>query len=80
MRTLEAFYAYDKAIHLIVVLPVDQQDYWKHLCQEYAFTLPHQIADGGETRFHSVKNGLALVEGRRCFGGGTRWSTSFCVT
>ena len=46
----------------IVVLPVDQQDYWKHLCQEYAFTLPHQIADGGETRFHSVKNGLALVE------------------
>ena len=60
MRTLEAFYAYDKA--LIVVLPVDQQDYWKYLCQEYAFTLPHQIADGGETRFHSVKNGLALVE------------------
>ena len=49
MRTLEAFYAYDKAIHLIVVLPVDH-------------TLPHQIADGGETRFHSVKNGLALVE------------------
>ena len=62
MRTLEAFYAYDKAIHLIVVLPAGQQDYWKHLCQEYAFTLPHQIADGGETRFHSVKNGLALVE------------------
>lgn len=62
MRTLEAFYAYDKAIHLIVVLPSDQQDYWKHLCQEYAFTLPHQIADGGETRFHSVKNGLVLVE------------------
>ncbi len=23
---------------------------------------PHPIADGGETRFHSVKNGLALVE------------------
>ena len=22
---------------------------------------PHQIADGGETRFHSVKNGLAFV-------------------
>ena len=25
------------------------------------FTIPHQIADGGETRFHSVKNGLAFV-------------------
>lgn len=62
MRTLEAFYAYDKAIRLIVVLPVDQQDYWKSLCKEYGFTFPHRIADGGETRFHSVKNGLAWVE------------------
>ena len=62
MRTLEAFHNYDAAIHLIVVLPVDQQAYWKHLCEEYAFTLPHRIANGGETRFHSVKNGLALVE------------------
>lgn len=25
------------------------------------FFNPHQIADGGETRFHSVKNGLAFV-------------------
>ena len=24
--------------------------------------MPHDIADGGETRFHSVKNGLALVD------------------
>ena len=75
MRTLEAFYAYDKAIHLIVVLPVDQQDYWKHLCQEYAFTLPHQIADGGESKERAGFSG-----GRRCFGGGARRSTSFCVT
>lgn len=62
MRTLEAFHAYDAAIRLIVVLPADQQVYWKQLCQKYGFTLPHQVADGGETRFHSVKNGLALVE------------------
>ena len=32
MRTLEAFYAYDKCINIILVLPVDQQDYWKCLC------------------------------------------------
>ena len=64
MRTLEAFYAYDKCINIILVLPVDQQDYWKHLCAEYGFTLPHRIANGGETRFHSVKNGLALVDDR----------------
>lgn len=63
MRTLEAFHAYDASMHLVLVLPVSQQEYWKGLCKEYQFTLAHDIADGGETRFHSVKNGLALVEG-----------------
>ena len=63
MRTLEAFYAYDSSIHMILVLPVSQQEYWKELCAKYHFTLSHDIADGGETRFHSVMNGLALVEG-----------------
>ena len=52
MRTLEAFHAYDSSMHLILVLPKSQQDYWKSLCQEYQFELSHDIADGGETRFH----------------------------
>lgn len=63
MRTLEAFYTYDNAIHIILVLPVDQQAYWRELCVEYQFAVKHDIANGGETRFHSVMNGLALVEG-----------------
>ena len=63
MRTLEAFHMYDSSIHMILVLPVSQQEYWKEVCAEYHFTLFHDIADGGETRFHSVMNGLALVEG-----------------
>ena len=62
MRTLEAFHAFDASTHLILVLPVSQQTYWKQLCEEYQFKLEHEIADGGETRFHSVKNGLALVK------------------
>ena len=62
MRTIEAFYAYDASIHVILVLPVSQQEYWKELCRTYQFELSHDIADGGETRFHSVKNGLALVK------------------
>ena len=62
MRTLEVFHAYDEHINIILALPADQQDYWKHLCLKYGFTLPHRIADGGETRFHSVKNGLALED------------------
>ena len=63
MRTIEAFYSYDPSIHIILVLPLAQQAYWKHLCETYHFVLSHDIADGGETRFHSVKNGLALVQG-----------------
>lgn len=61
MRTLEAFYACDPEIHLILVLPQSQQAFWRQLCGEHAFTLPHVVADGGGTRFHSVKNGLAYV-------------------
>lgn len=62
MRTLEAFHAYDEAMRIILVLPHDQQAYWQGLCAEYRFTVPHLVAEGGETRFHSVRNGLALVE------------------
>lgn len=61
MRTIEAFYRFDQDINIILVLPVSHQDYWKSLCEEYNFIIEHVIANGGETRFHSVKNGLALV-------------------
>ena len=68
MRTIEAFHTYDAAIHIILVLPVSQQAYWKELCQEYQFSLSHDIANGGDTRFHSVMNGLAMVEGNGLVG------------
>lgn len=68
MRTIEAFHLYDNTIHVVLVLPVSQQAYWKELCQEYHFELPHEVADGGETRFHSVMNGLALVKGEGLVG------------
>ena len=61
MRTIEAFYAYDSQINIILVLPSAHQAYWKELCEEYHFSIPYQLANGGETRFHSVKNGLALI-------------------
>lgn len=62
MHTVEAFYKFDNNMNIILVLPVSHQDYWKQLCIEHNFTVPHTIASGGETRFHSVRNGLALVE------------------
>ena len=68
MRTIEAFYAFDSSIHIILVLPVSQRAYWKDLCETHHFALRHDIADGGETRFHSVKNGLAYVKGEGLVG------------
>lgn len=62
MYTLMAFKKYDEKIEIIVVLPRGEQEYWKQLCQEQHFSVEHRIANAGETRFHSVKNGLALVE------------------
>ncbi len=61
MRTLERFHEVDQSLGIILVLPKDQQDYWRQLCEEYGFAVHHQVADGGETRFHSVQNGLTLV-------------------
>ncbi len=61
MRTLERFREYSPTLQIILVLPKAQQEYWKELCQKYNFTMAYQLADGGETRFHSVQNGLSLI-------------------
>ena len=61
MHTIEAFYNYDPDIFIILVLPEKHQSYWKTLCETYHFRIAHQIVFGGNTRFHSVKNGLKLV-------------------
>jgi 2-C-methyl-D-erythritol 4-phosphate cytidylyltransferase len=61
MRTLERFREYSEDLQIILVLPEAQQDYWKELCHQYDFQITYQLANGGQTRFHSVQNGLALV-------------------
>ena len=61
MRTLERFREYSEDLQIILVLPEAQQDYWQELCNRYDFQVEYQLANGGQTRFHSVQNGLALV-------------------
>ncbi len=61
MRTLKKFREYAEDLQIILVLPKAQQEYWQQLCKEYAFDVDYQLADGGETRFHSVQHGLALI-------------------
>ena len=61
MRTLERFREYAADLQIILVLPEAQQAYWQELCEKYDFKVKYQLANGGQTRFHSVQNGLALV-------------------
>ena len=61
MRTIERFREYSADLQIILVLPEAQQDYWRELCKQYHFEVDYLLANGGETRFHSVQNGLALI-------------------
>ena len=60
MHTMERFSMADEAMELILVLPQDQFGMWKSLCKQMDFDIPHQLVAGGETRYDSVKAGLAL--------------------
>lgn len=62
MHTLEAFYNWNNEAEIILVLPLDHQPYWQMLCKEIRCKAPHRIVTGGETRFHSVRNGLEFIE------------------
>lgn len=61
LHSINAFAAYNADVNIILVLPPDQFDMWEKIRSEYNVTVPVQITAGGETRFASVKNGLALI-------------------
>lgn len=61
MHTLDRMAAAEPTATLILALPHDQQAEWQRLCEEHNYSLEHHIVDGGETRFHTVSNALALV-------------------
>ena len=61
MHTINAFYLFNKEIHIVVVVPKEFVSLWQQLCSEHNFVINHRIVVGGETRFHSVKNGLKEV-------------------
>jgi|SRR6185437_2016956 len=61
MHTIEAFHRSETQPGIILVFHPDFHLYWEQLCQEYNFTIPHQFVTGGDTRFQSVKNGLAVI-------------------
>jgi len=59
--TIEAFYHSTIQPQIILVLHPDFHASWEQLCKEHNFKVPYQLVNGGDTRFHSVKNGLDLI-------------------
>ncbi|MGY4385608.1 2-C-methyl-D-erythritol 4-phosphate cytidylyltransferase [Pedobacter sp. UYP24] len=63
MHTINAFHGCVLNPEILVVLNHQMNDLWLSLCEEYSFTVPHKLVEGGEQRFFSVKNGLSEIEG-----------------
>lgn len=61
MHTFDAFFNFDPKLKFILVLPKNQIKLWNSLCDKHKFKIECEIAPGGETRFHSVKNGIDLI-------------------
>lgn len=62
MHTIRAFYQSKHSPQIIVVIPAAQHDYWSDCCKKYSFDIPHAIVGGGQSRFESVKKGLAAIQ------------------
>ena len=60
--TLESFLRVEVDV-LILVMAKNHLERWKSIKKQWLPKHSIQIVDGGETRFHSVKNGLKWVEG-----------------
>ena len=62
MVTLERLYALDNTLNIVLVLPKEHLGLWDELCLKYSFAVPLVVTAGGNTRFHSVKNGLDTIQ------------------
>lgn len=63
MHTIKAFENCVLKPQILLVINIDQHQYWDELCTKYNFTVLHQVIKGGEQRYHSVKNGLKTIKG-----------------
>jgi len=62
MHSLRAFASSLAQPVLVLVLNKRLIHDWQLLCTQYHFDLPHILVEGGDTRFHSVQNGLNYIQ------------------
>lgn len=62
MHTINAFKSYSDQVEIVLVLPPDEMGIWKDLCERHNYNVEVTLANGGDSRFQSVKNGLSKIE------------------
>jgi len=62
IHTLEIFYEYDPFIEIFLVLPKNYINEGKKILTDYNNKFKVTFVEGGETRYHSVKNALKKAE------------------
>lgn len=60
--TIQSFLKAYADMQVILVLPLEYMDMGTEIIDAYFDKMKIQIIAGGETRFHSVKNGLSLIK------------------
>ena len=63
MHTLQKLYSFNPTAQFILTLPPDWFDYWNELRAKHNFLIDAQLVEGGEERFHSIKNALEFAQG-----------------
>ncbi len=63
IHTINKFQFAIPGIKIVIVLPPDRINSWEQFCFENDFVFNQDICAGGETRFHSIKNGLESIHG-----------------
>ncbi|ERJ58759.1 IspD/TarI family cytidylyltransferase [Sphingobacterium paucimobilis] len=59
MHTIHSFVGI--ADRIIIVLNQQMKETWQALCAEHHFEVPHELVDGGSTRFQSVRNAIRHI-------------------
>jgi 2-C-methyl-D-erythritol 4-phosphate cytidylyltransferase len=59
-RTINAFRKALPASRIVVVLPAEYIEFWKNLSARFEVA-KHSLVEGGDERFHSVKNGIEAL-------------------
>lgn len=63
IHTLERLHRFAPDSQLVLTLPEQHIDDWKNLCSQNGCNIEHTIVAGGQERYHSIKNALAVCTG-----------------